>query len=269
MRLAVISCFLLLAALSGCAAAPLPPVQVQIPTRTIDYLQEVKPLLDKRCTVCHSCYNSPCQLKLDSFEGPDRGATKKAIYNSSRLTAMDPTRLFTDAQHDRGVAQEGILQRHREHGRERAERLDDDPAALPQDEEPEEHGEYHPEADDLTCSEDGKELGGFLKKHPNRGMPFGFPPLKQEEFDLIAGWLVQGAQGPTAAQQAELDAPKPADARAIEQWEAFLNQDDAKHAMTARYLYEHLFLAHLKFGTPTNEFFELVRSKTPPGSRST
>ena len=35
--------------------------------------------------------------------------------------------------------------------------------------------------------------------------------------------------------------------------------------MTARYLYEHLFLAHLKFGTPTNEFFELVRSKSAPG----
>jgi hypothetical protein len=35
--------------------------------------------------------------------------------------------------------------------------------------------------------------------------------------------------------------------------------------MTARYLYEHLFLAHIKFGTPTNEFYEMVRSKTPPG----
>jgi len=30
--------------------------------------------------------------------------------------------------------------------------------------------------------------------------------------------------------------------------------------MTARYIYEHLFLAHIKFGTSTNEFFELVRS---------
>ena len=53
--------------------------------------------------------------------------------------------------------------------------------------------------------------------------------------------------------------------RPSEQWEAFLNQDDAKHALTARYLYEHLFLAHMKFGTPTNEFYELVRSKTAPG----
>ena len=45
----------------------------------------------------------------------------------------------------------------------------------------------------------------------------------------------------------------------------FFNADDAKHAVTARYLYEHLFLAHLKFGTPTNEFYELVRSRTAPG----
>ncbi|MBE0604585.1 MAG: peptidylprolyl isomerase, partial [Deltaproteobacteria bacterium] len=71
---------------------------MNIPTRTINYLAEVKPLLDKRCTVCHSCYNSPCQLKLDSHEGADRGATKKAVYNSSRLKTMDPTRLFTDAK---------------------------------------------------------------------------------------------------------------------------------------------------------------------------
>jgi hypothetical protein len=96
-------------------------------------------------------------------------------------------------------------------------------------------------------------------------MPYGFPPLKQEEFEIIAGWLVQGAKGPTAAQQAELTTPKASDALAIRQWETFLNLDDAKHAMTARYLYEHLFLAHLKFGTPTNEYYELLRSKTAPG----
>lgn len=89
---------ILLSLLSGCATKPLPPVAVNIPTRTIDYLAEVRPLLEKRCTVCHSCYNSPCQLKLDSYEGADRGATKKAVYNASRLKAMDPTRLFTDAK---------------------------------------------------------------------------------------------------------------------------------------------------------------------------
>src|SRR3989339_64930 len=173
--------------LVGCAAKVPLPVAFQIPTRHIDYLKKVKPLLDKRCVVCHSCYNSPCQLKLDSFEGADRGATKRAVYNATRLKSMDP-----------------------------------------------------------TCAENQEELGGYLEKHPNRGMPFGFPPLKQEEFDLVAGWLVQGAKGPDAVQQEILTTPKASDARAIKQWESFLNRDDAKHAMTARYLYEHLFLAHLK-----------------------
>jgi hypothetical protein len=127
-------------------------------------------------------------------------------------------------------------------------------------------GEYAPEADDLTCSQNLNELGGYLEKHPNRGMPFGFPPLKQDEFNTIAGWLVQGAHGPDAAEQERLTTPQAPDAAAIRQWEEFFNRDDAKHSVTARYLYEHLFLAHLKFGTATNEFFELVRSKTPSGS---
>ena len=249
----------------GCATKVLSPVVVKIPSRTVDYLAEVKPILDKRCTVCHSCYNSPCQLKLDSFEGADRGATKRAIYNASRLSSMDPTRLFTDAQSTgewrkkeffsvtdstvSGGLNDSIMIQLLAH------KMDN----------PKSTGEYRPEADDLTCSENREELGGYLEKHPNRGMPFGFPPLKQEEFETVAGWLVQGAKGPSAAQQRELVAPKSSDARAIEQWEAFLNQGDPKHAVTARYLYEHLFLAHLKFGTPTNEFYELVRSKTPPG----
>ncbi len=266
MRLARIFCLVLIAAMTGCAAAPLPPVRVQVPSRTIGYLEEVKPILDKRCTVCHSCYNSPCQLKLDSFEGADRGATKRAVYNASRLTSMDPTRLFTDAQSTAEWRQKEFFSVT---GSTAADGANDSlmiQLLSHKMKNPASEGEYHPEADDLTCSEDGKELGGYLKKHPNRGMPFGFPPLKQQEFDIIAGWLVQGARGPTAAQQAELIAPKASDARAIEQWEAFLNQDDPKHAMTARYLYEHLFLAHVKFGTPTNEFFELVRSKTAPGA---
>ena len=265
MKTNTIFCLIMVMFITGCAAKALPPVQVKIPTRTIDYLKEVKPILDKRCTVCHSCYNSPCQLKLDSFEGADRGATKQAVYNASRLISMDPTRLFIDAQTTEAWRKkeffsvtestatnglnDSIMIQLLSHKMKNQKSV----------------GEYSPETDDLTCSENQKELGGYLEKHPNRGMPYGFPPLKQEEFEIIAGWLVQGAKGPNAAQQAELTTPKASDALALQQWEAFLNQDDAKHAMSARYLYEHLFLAHLKFGTPTNEFYEIVRSKTAPG----
>lgn len=99
------------------------------------------------------------------------------------------------------MAPERICQRDRRQSIRRVERLHHDRAALPQDEKPESFGEYKPEADDLTCAGDGKELAGYLEKHPNRGMPFGFPPPKQEEFDIVAGWLVQGARGPDAAQQ--------------------------------------------------------------------
>jgi hypothetical protein len=250
---------------AGCSITALPPVSIKIPARSIDYQKEVRPILDKRCVVCHSCYNSPCQLKLDSFEGADRGATKRAIYNASRLSSMDPTRLFIDAQTTEEWRKKqffSVTESSVGNGLNDSIMIQ---MLSHKMKNPKSVGEYQAEADDLTCSENRKELGSYLEKHPNNGMPFGFPPLKQDEFETVAGWLVQGAKGPTAAQQAELVTPKPEDARAIRQWETFLNQEDAKHAMTARYLYEHLFLAHVTFGTPTNEFYEILRSRTAPG----
>ena len=84
--------------LIGCGTEPLKPVSVEIPAQKVDYLKEVKPILDNRCVVCHSCYNSPCQLKLSSFEGLDRGSSKEKVYLGERLKAQDPSRLFIDAQ---------------------------------------------------------------------------------------------------------------------------------------------------------------------------
>lgn len=255
---------LLLAA--GCAAKALPPVVVPVPTRPIDYLAEVKPLLDKRCVVCHSCYNSPCQLKLSEYEGLDRGATKQAVYDGARLKTMDPTRLFVDARSTQEWRKKDFFSVTESSV---ANGLNDSILIQLLDHKmknPGGAGEFHPETDDLACSANRSEVAGYLKKHPNRGMPFGFPPLKKEEFETIAGWLVQGARGPTAEQQAAIEAPKDADAKALAVWEELLNRDDPKHAMTARYLYEHLFLAHIRFGTLTNEFYELVRSTTPSGS---
>ena len=63
----------------------------------ISYLKDVHPILEKRCAVCHSCYNAPCQLKMETFEGLDRGANKKSVYDAVRLSAVQPTRLFMDA----------------------------------------------------------------------------------------------------------------------------------------------------------------------------
>jgi len=239
----VLCVFVLL--MTGCVSKALPPVAVQSPVREMDYLSEVKPLLDKRCVVCHSCYNSPCQLKLSSFEGIDRGGSKKAVYKATRLTTMDPTRLFIDAQttdewRDKDFF--SVTESRSDEGYNDSIMLQ---LLSHKMKNPQSTGEYHSEAEDLTCSETDIELGGYLQKHPNRGMPFGFPPLTPEEFEIIAGWLAGGARGPDAKEQAALTAPADADVKAIEQWETFFNRDDPKHAMTARYLYEHLFLAHI------------------------
>lgn len=249
---------------AACATKPLPPIKVNIPERTVSYLNEVKPLLEKRCTVCHSCYNSPCQLKLDSFDGTDRGASKQAVYNANRLKPMEPTRLFTDAKKTEEWRKKGFFSVT---DNTAAEGFNDSimlQLLSHKMKSPKSLGTYRPDGDDLTCAENRSELAEYLEKHPNRGMPYGFPPLKQDEFDLVAGWLYQGGKGPSHEEQQRLENPKKADATAIKQWEAFFNKEDPKNAMTARYIYEHLFLAHIRFGTDSNEFYEIIRSKTPP-----
>ena len=247
----------------GCSYDPPPPVPVKRDNAKIDYLSDVKPILDKRCVTCHSCYNSPCQLKLSSFEGADRGATKELVYKVERLTAQEPTRLFMDAESTEAWRDKGfysVTQNTAEEGFNNSTMAH----LLHQKmQNPVSKGEYRPELDELTCAKDGEEVAEYIDTHPNRGMPYGFPALTQEEYSTLLHWLQQGADGPTPKQQAKLVTPSPAASRSIEKWESFLNTRDAKHQLTARYLYEHLFLAHIYFPEAPDEYYELVRSKTP------
>lgn len=257
---------LILAFFCGCAAQkPLEPVAVLRPARAVNYLHEVQPILNKRCVVCHSCYNSPCQLKMNSFEGVERGASKQKVYNALRLKTMDPTRLFVDAHSADAWRKKGfssVVDSNAGEGFNNSLLLQ---LLAHKKAHPASTGDYFPEADDLTCAANGNELGLFLDKHPNRGMPFGFPPLKEEEYQIIADWLVAGAPGPTPEEQAALVAIPIQDLEKVSSWEEFLNRADAKHLMTARYLYEHLFLGHITFSQGSGAFYELVRSRTPSG----
>jgi hypothetical protein len=47
-----------------------------------DYPPQVKATLERRCMVCHGCYDAPCQLKLDAWQGLQRGASKDKVYGS-------------------------------------------------------------------------------------------------------------------------------------------------------------------------------------------
>lgn len=248
---------------SGCAPKPVPPVAVAKNDTTVDYLTDVQPILAKRCVVCHSCYNAPCQLKLSSFEGVARGATKAEVYDAERLEAAEPTRLFIDA--DSAEAW------HSKHGfysvtENRADEGFNDAMLITlldaKRKVPRSVGAYSPEQDELTCPKNRDEVAEYLEDHPERGMPYGFPELNPNEFETIAQWLQQGAKGPTPMEQKALTSPSKIAAEQIGQWERFLNDPDPKHVMTARYLYEHLYLAHIYFKGAQTEFYELVRSKT-------
>jgi hypothetical protein len=205
-------------------------------------------------------------LKLSSFEGLDRGASKEQVYLATRLKAQEPSRLFIDAQHTEAWRDKHFFS------------VTDNHADAGQNDSVMIHllamkrgrgvakGEYFAESETQSCVKDGAQMGEYQAKHPEWGMPFGLPELSEQEYLTLSAWLQQGAHGPTASEQEALGASSPGAAVQIMAWEAFLNRDDAKYAVTARYLYEHFFLAHIHFDdTPEEEFYELVRSTTPPG----
>lgn len=93
-------------------------------------------------------------------------------------------------------------------------------------------------------------------------MPFAVAGLSDDEYATLQKWLAAGA--PVDQQPLR---PTAAEARQVASWERFLNQSGAKQSLVSRWLYEHLFLAHLYFpeqGAP-GHFFQLVRSRTPSG----
>lgn len=264
---ALLSCVLLVSLMGACFQT-LAPVRVDLDPAgpNVSWVDDVAPILDRRCVVCHSCYNAPCQLKLSSYEGVQRGGSKVAVYDSARLAPVTPTRLFVDEQTTGGWRRRGF--HSVTENRQQGDLNDSTMLHLLEAKlrHPVVAGTYESEATDLTCAADAGELTPMLARHPERGMPFGFPGLTPDEHRTLAAWLQQGALGPHPQQRRSLVTPGALSEREIATWEEFLNRDDPKHRLTARYLYEHFFLAHLHFrdGNP-GEFYELLRSRTRPG----
>jgi len=248
----------------GCSS-PIPePVKIHVTNQKIDYLNDVKPILDKRCVSCHSCYNSPCQAKLSSFEGVDRGGSKLLVYDALRFKASNPTRLFIDAQSTDEWHKKGFYSLTKKFDANESHN-DSIMMHMLHDKKinPEVIGSYRPESDELVCPKNTQEMGDYLEDKPNHGMPYGLPSLSDAEYNTLTQWLAKGAHGPTLSEKKALTSPSKKAEVEIQKWESFLNTEDAKHSVTARYLYEHLYLAHWHFKAAPKEFYEIVRSKTP------
>lgn len=232
------------------------------------YLNEVKPVIDNRCVVCHACYDSPCQFKMSSTQGIDRGASKNSIYNGTRLTATHPTRLFEDAQSTQGWREfefHPVLNERKQDSQTNIEvglmaKMLAQKEAYPLPKQDQLEGFDFSLYRNEQCPTI-EEHAQYQESFPNWGMPYGMPNLSDENYTTLMTWLEQGA--PMAAVQPISHQEQ----KRIAKWESFLNQDSLKSQLSSRYLYEHLFLFHLYFSEIESEtrFYNLVRSYTPPG----
>lgn len=233
-----------------------------------DYVADVQPIFNRRCIACHGCLGSPCNVKLDSFRGLERGGFGLNAYS---VHASDYPRTDMEAAHSLAawrkkgfypiVARDGGAENNLDNSllylMIEAGRAHNSPgfsrAALKG---------LRPERYMATCPPKPAALKAELQKHPAIGMPFGLPALSDNDFETLKQWVANGSPGPTKAQQHA--AQRIANPRAVLAWESFLNGDDKRAQLVSRYIFEHVFLATIVLEESPGDQFRLVRSKTPP-----
>ncbi|MEN0036951.1 MAG: fatty acid cis/trans isomerase [Cellvibrio sp.] len=233
----------------------------------LTYYKDTRAILEQRCVVCHGCYDAPCQLKLESYEGLLRGANPVKVYDGTRLLGASLTRLFEDAHTTADWRTKGFHPVLNERNNtpnanikagvmaQFLELKKDNP--LPDTEILPASFDFNLNAKQYCASIEN--FDSFAEKNPLWGMPYGLPALNKKEYKTTMDWLAQGAamgtppQLPTSVQQQ------------VAKWEIFFNGDSLKQQLVNRYIYEHLFLAQIFFKEAPRTYFRLVRSSTPPG----
>jgi hypothetical protein len=234
----------------------------------VELYSQAQNIIEKRCVVCHACYDAPCQLKLTSLEGLDRGANKRKVYDGRRLLASAPSNFFEDSETQEDWRKQEFypVLNEREQTPENNLTLSViyQMLALKQ-ENPLPDTSLLPNSFDLKLVRDQycpkiEEFADFKEQHPLWGMPYGLPAIADEEFLVLKKWIEQGAKKPEKTQlSTELQSQ-------VDFWEAFFNGESFKQKLVSRYLFEHLYLGDLYFSDiDTQSFFRIVRSYTPSG----
>jgi len=256
------------------------------------YLDQIQPLLAARCVACHGCFEAPCQLNLQSYEGLRRGFHPEPIYSKKRLTNSYPTRMI-DAQSLAEWRTKKFLPVVDSIGIEPEREANDFESSvmyrllvLGEKRDPAGFNvnalrnlqNWIDENSRGVCVASEKQFDAHFKAKgqnrwnvvplsqyetnwPSAGMPFGLPV--SPEHDELKAWVAAGSVGPSVNAQKALGTP--ANPEEIQRWEDFLNDRSNKGLHVGRYIYEHVYTAHILFKNNPGEFFTLVRSRTKLG----
>ncbi|MDA9951740.1 fatty acid cis/trans isomerase, partial [Oligoflexaceae bacterium] len=222
--------------------------------------RSAKDVLNKRCVSCHACYSSPCQVDLSSYEGISRGSHKDNVYDGLRLIETKPTRLFIDASSSATWQRKfGFFPIVNKKGAD-AILLD---SVLTGQRRASNYTDLKFDTKSGLFCPNPSQSQSVNKSHPERGMPFGLPALDTKEINILRKWASAGYPG-TDGNESELlqNIPKTLKA-AVSKFERYLNSTKIQDQIVSRYLYEHLFLAHIYFTGFDRKFYRLVRSSTP------
>lgn len=236
------------------------------PAEKQTYHQSVQPIIENRCVVCHGCFDSPCQFKMESPQAIERGGNKISIYGD-RITPMEPTYIQDKNQMTAAWREKGFFPILNE--REQTPEANLEASVFYQmlklkEDNPLPHVAILDDSFDFSLTRDQQcpsieEFAEYKSKTPLGGMPYGLPNIPKNEYDTLRNWLEKGAKMPKPEPMSSLEAAM------VKKWESFLNADDLKSQLMARYIYEHLFLANLYLFPEQKSYFKIIRSYTPPG----
>lgn len=240
------------------------------------FLDEVQPVLAQRCVTCHSCGDSPCQLKFSSFEALSRGSNEDNLY-APRVFGIDHEYNPQNIDHGRVMGENGLV----DFAKTEETWRDLDFYSVINRGTDAVLARVLTEAQDATTSLDqsyevGQSLNGRKfecvgsdnpreSKMVGRAMPLGMPALPEAGTATMLEWLDAGAAPLT--DEAQRGVGTPANAAAVEEWENFFNpaNPDERDQLISRYMYEHMFFAHLHLERSPGEFYRIVRSRTLTG----
>ncbi|KGJ97660.1 fatty acid cis/trans isomerase [Colwellia psychrerythraea] len=240
----------------------------------IHFNQQIQPIIENRCVVCHGCYDAPCQLKMESRAGIERGANKAIVYSGERLLTAkisDSLSKLTElnSQSLAPLRQQGFFPVLNE--RQQTEQVNTQASLIYQmlllkKQHPLPNEALLNKSFDISLDRSQQcptieEFEQYKSNFPLGGMPYALPGLTNIEHNKLTAWLTQGAIMPATTPLTS------AEQKMINRWEILLNGSSAKEQLIARYLYEHLYLANLYFDKAQTSYFKLVRSSTASGEK--